>query len=207
MKVAFASSNGTLIDQNFRKARVFTVWDVGPDESYHAHTVSVTDDVGNVDDRIDRRIEAMAGCAMVCAREINGPATARLVSRHVHPLRIRAETSVETIIQRLQKVLQDNPAPWLLKAHLRDRRVWPERDPCASLLDVTVADLLDRCAEAVSILMGSGFAVFIREQQLLEGGVMMTIREALKLRGISEDLFLVVLGRHMPGLKPEALCK
>lgn len=128
MKVAFTTSAGALVDGNFRTANNYTVWDVGPRESYYVTTVTIKADGGSEDDRITVRAEALRECAIVCAREINGPAAAKLIGRNIQPLKTRVSVPLEEIITRLQDVLQGTPPPWLRKAMVRD--LYDEPLPC-----------------------------------------------------------------------------
>jgi nitrogen fixation protein NifX len=122
MKVAFSSSTGTSIDENFKKTQSFTVWDIGPREAFYVNTISIGKDQGSEDSRIAVRADALAHCSIVCSREINGPAAAKLVARNVHPMKTGSDLPVEEVIAKLQKVLQGNPPPWILKAQLRELR-------------------------------------------------------------------------------------
>lgn len=120
MKVAFATSTGVAIDENFRKSKSFAVWDVGPRESYYVNSVSIAQDGGTEEERIALRADALAHCAIVCSREINGPAAAKLVARNVHPMKMGVITPVEDVLGKIQQVLRNNPPPWMLKAQSRD---------------------------------------------------------------------------------------
>ena len=115
MKVAFSSSTGIAIDQNFRKTQSFTVWDIGPREAFYVTAIIVVVIIA-------ARADALAHCSIVCCREINGPAAAKLAARNVHPMRTGTDVPVEDVIGKLQKVLQGNPPPWMLKAQLRELR-------------------------------------------------------------------------------------
>ena len=120
MKVAFVTSTGTAIDANFVTSKSFTVWDIEPDEAYIAHTIRIRDEIGGKDDRTAVRADALCDCVIVCAREISGPASAKLVARGIHPLKTGANTPVEEIIGRLQHVLRGPHAPWLRRARFKD---------------------------------------------------------------------------------------
>lgn len=120
MKVAFSSSTGIAIDENFRKTTHFTIWDIGPQEAFYVNTIFINDDRSSEESRIATRADALAHCAIVCSREINGPAAAKLVSRKVHPMKTGSSIPVEDVIGRLQKVLRDNPPPWIRKAQLSE---------------------------------------------------------------------------------------
>jgi nitrogen fixation protein NifX len=121
MKVAFTTSKGTVVDSNFRKVDSFSIWDIGPHESYYVTTVFIKDDANDEDDKIAARAEAVKGCAIVCTKQINGPATAKLVTRNIHPMKTGEDVSVSGIIEKLQDVLKGAPAPWIRKAHMKDR--------------------------------------------------------------------------------------
>jgi nitrogen fixation protein NifX len=120
MNVAFATSSGAIVDGNFRKSNSFTVWDIGPDESYYVTTINIKTDADNEDDRIAARAEALKDCAIVCATQICGPAAAKLVVRNIHPMKTGDCITVEEVICKLQDVLKGSPAPWIRKAHDKD---------------------------------------------------------------------------------------
>lgn len=120
MKVAFTTSSGAIVDGNFRKSDSFSVWDIGPDESYYVTTLNIKADAVSEDDRIVARVEALKDCAIVCAKEISGPATAKLVARNIHPMKTGNSIAVEELIGRLQDVLKGAPAPWIRKAQDKD---------------------------------------------------------------------------------------
>jgi nitrogen fixation protein NifX len=131
MKVAFCTSTGLEVDQNFGHADSYTIWDIGPRDSYYVHTVFAP--YGTLvrrDDEITLRAEAIRECAIVCSREVSGPSVAKLVARRIHPLKIRVNTPVEELISRLQGVLSGNIPPWLCKELLKtpwllaDSNVW-----------------------------------------------------------------------------------
>jgi nitrogen fixation protein NifX len=119
MKVAFTTSTGIAVDEKFRKATSFTVWDIGPREAYRVNTITIEDKADSEDGIIADRADALSHCAIVCSQEINGPAAAKLVSRNIHPMRASSTASVEEIIGMLQKVLRENTPPWLRQAELR----------------------------------------------------------------------------------------
>lgn len=120
MKVAFTTSTGVEIDENFRKTKTFTVWDIGPNEACYVNTIAIDCDEDNEEDRITARVNSLIECSLVCTRQINGPATAKLVARNIHTLKTIENTPVEEIIGKLQSVLRrTNPPPWMRKAMQR----------------------------------------------------------------------------------------
>ena len=116
MRVAFTTATGTNIDQNFKNAYDFTIWDVLPGDAFYVTSVNICRLAGSEDDRIAARADALAGCSLLCTHDINGPSKAKLASRKVRVLKLQRETPVEEVIGRLQDVLRGNPPPWIRKA-------------------------------------------------------------------------------------------
>lgn len=116
MEVAFSTSTGVLIDQDFHAATRFSVWYVAADEACYAYSVPVRELERNRDDRISAKVHALQDCTIVCARTISAPAIAKMAANKIHPIKTGAPVSVEEMISRLQDVLRSNPAPWLRKA-------------------------------------------------------------------------------------------
>jgi nitrogen fixation protein NifX len=115
MKVAFTSSDGNFVDCHFGSSEAFFVWEVAPDKARCLGHRSVPDREG-AEERIIARANLLVDCAIVCTAQIGGPAAAKLVARHIHPVKTAATAPVAEIVERLQGVLRRHPAPWLRKA-------------------------------------------------------------------------------------------
>jgi nitrogen fixation protein NifX len=115
MKVAFCSSNGAVVDQNFKVADSYSIWDVGPQEAYYISTVYVPQDVFGEEERLTVRADALSDCSIIYASEISGPAAAKLTARAILPLKTKQVVSIEDIICRLQGVMRKSAPRWLVK--------------------------------------------------------------------------------------------
>jgi nitrogen fixation protein NifX len=116
MKIAFASSDGAVIDRHFGQAEHYFVWEVGPGTAEFLGRVSPLTCSGDEEDRTAARASAVADCAIVYSVQIGGPAAAKLVSRRIHPMKTQAEVPVAEALAKLQAVLAGSPPPWLRKA-------------------------------------------------------------------------------------------
>ena len=125
MKIAFTSTDGNLVDCHFGSSEAFFVWEMGLDKARCLGRRSVPDREGS-EDRIIARADLIADCAIVCTAQVGGPAAAKLVARHIHPMKAAPAAAIAEIVQRLQVVLSGNPAPWLRKAM---GMASPEPDP------------------------------------------------------------------------------
>lgn len=116
MKIAFSSTEGTVVDQHFGSAECFYLWDVGPEQAECLGSVAAGATGEDQEDRIVARANALRGCAVVFTAQIGGPAAAKLVARRIHPVKAPVETPIVSLIENLQRVLRGRPPPWLRKA-------------------------------------------------------------------------------------------
>ena len=122
MKVAFASTDKIHVDEHFGQAKEFYLWEIGPDQAEFTGILQVNEGDGHADDRIEARSSALADCALVYVGQIGGPAAARLVAKKIHPLKSKDAEPLAAVVEKLQKVMQGNPPPWLRKAMLKGER-------------------------------------------------------------------------------------
>ena len=122
MKVAFATQDMHTMDAHFGGARNLAIWDVSP-EGYRFLEAVRFDDASNQDgqhdeghDRIDARVDALDGCALLFVLAIGGPAAARVVGHHIHPVKLPRPEPIGDILDRLRTMLNGTPPPWLRKA-------------------------------------------------------------------------------------------
>jgi nitrogen fixation protein NifX len=118
MKVAFTSSDGNFVDSHFGNSEAFFIWELDPRRAKFLGRRAIPEQDGQ-DDRIRARTDVVLDCAIVCTEQIGGPAAAKLVAQHIHPMKTTATTPIAEMIERLQNVLRGHPAPWLRKAMLQ----------------------------------------------------------------------------------------
>lgn len=116
MKVAFASSDGLQVNQHFGQATAFHVWEVQIDKAEHVACLEQAPREMESEDHILAKAKALEGCAIACSLQIGGPAAAKLVARHIHPMKTTSEVAIPELIAKLQDVLRGAAPPWLAKA-------------------------------------------------------------------------------------------
>ncbi|MDD2501841.1 MAG: nitrogen fixation protein NifX [Geobacter sp.] len=116
MKIAFTTSDGSMIDQHFGQCESFQIWEVGPDQASFIESVTTEAHGSDEEDRIAARAKILAECAIVYTMQIGGPAAAKLIALKIHPMKTNTEVSLSDTIARFQEVLKGNPPPWLRKA-------------------------------------------------------------------------------------------
>jgi nitrogen fixation protein NifX len=118
MKVGFTSSDGERINEHFGNANRVYLWTIESDRAECVGKVDwpeTADDGKAGEDRITARAVTLEGCAIVCTLQIGGPAAAKLVARHIHPLKTQIETPISEMVGKLQCVLRGDAPPWLAK--------------------------------------------------------------------------------------------
>lgn len=116
MKIAFTTSDGSMIDQHFGQCESFQIWEVGPEQAMFLESVTAGAHGDDEEDRIAARARALADCAIVYTMQIGGPAAAKLVAQKIHPMKTNTAVSLPETVTKLQEVLKGNPPPWLRKA-------------------------------------------------------------------------------------------
>lgn len=132
MKVAFASTRGTTVDEHFGRAGAFAIYDITPEgptflelrrvsEDDLDTAVVVTRGMGDLHDAaVAEKIDKLADCKIVYFTEIGGPSAAKLVRRGVMPLKTDAATPIDSLADKLVETMRTNPAPWMRKALAAD---------------------------------------------------------------------------------------
>ena len=128
MKVAFASTRGTTVDEHFGRAGAFAIYDITPEgatflelrrvsDSDLDTEVVVTRGMGDLHDAaIAAKIDKLADAKIVYFTEIGGPSAAKLVRRGVMPMKTDAATPIDSLADKLVETMRTNPAPWMRKA-------------------------------------------------------------------------------------------
>ena len=128
MKVAFASTRGTTVDEHFGRAGAFAIYDITPEgatflelrrvaDSDLDTEVVVTRGMGDLHDAaVAAKIDKLADVKIVYFTEIGGPSAAKLVRRGVMPLKAEPSTSIDSLVDQLVETMRTRPAPWMRKA-------------------------------------------------------------------------------------------
>lgn len=125
MKIAFASTDGRIINRTFGEANDFKIWEIGPDRAaYCGDRNAITSHLAK-EERNAARVSAVADCPIVCSVDISTVALAKVVAHKAFHLKTGSEKPIAEVIEKLQAVLRGNPPPWLKKAMGRERITEP----------------------------------------------------------------------------------
>ncbi|MBD2459888.1 nitrogen fixation protein NifX [Oscillatoria sp. FACHB-1407] len=119
MKIAFTTSDRVHINAHFGWARKVDVYEVSPEGYQFLETLVFDGDLkedGN-EDKLLPKIEALHDCTIVYVSAIGGSAAARLIKKHITPIKARSEDDeIQDVLSRLVETLKGSPPPWLRKA-------------------------------------------------------------------------------------------
>ena len=127
MKIAFATTDGTHVNEHFGRAGMFAVYDLTTEGSRLVEmrkfsegvdtAITSTKDKGQVhDDAVESKVERLADCRIVCLTEIGGPSAARLIKKGIMPLKVKEPALIVDELAKLLETVKRNPSPWLRKA-------------------------------------------------------------------------------------------
>ncbi|MCK9893241.1 nitrogen fixation protein NifX [Frankia sp. AgB32] len=122
LKIAFATSDGTAVDQHFGWCQRFDVYEVGPTGSRLLERRLLDAASDDEEGKIESRLAAVLDCVILNISDIGGTAAARVVKAKIHPVKVAKGTSVEDLLARYISTLAGTPPPWL-------RKVMRARDP------------------------------------------------------------------------------
>src|SRR5271166_6605973 len=122
VRVAIATRDMKGLNAHFGSAPKFAIYDVTKEGWDFVEAVGfgdTSDETGSHktdgDDRIGPKVEALAGCHLLFCLAIGGPAAAKVVAAHIHPVKLSKPEPIDSIISRVQTMMSGNPPPWLRK--------------------------------------------------------------------------------------------
>nr|P46038.1 RecName: Full=Protein NifX [Frankia alni]pir/JC4203/ nitrogenase NifX chain - Frankia sp [Frankia sp.]AAC82970.1 NifX [Frankia alni] len=124
LKIAFATGDGTAVDQHFGWCRRFDVYEVGPEGSHLFETRLLEAASDDEQDKIESRLAAVTDCVILNIGDIGGTAAAKVVKAKIHPVKVAKGTSVEDLLTRYVRDAGRDPPP-LVRKVLKAREPQP----------------------------------------------------------------------------------
>jgi nitrogen fixation protein NifX len=127
MKIAFATTDGTNVDEHFGRSGKFAVYELTMDgycfiemrRFAEGRDISIeqTKGMGRAhDEKIEDKADRLSDCRIVYLTEIGGPSAARLIKKGIMPIKVKEVVSIEESLQKLYDTVKTAPPPWLKKA-------------------------------------------------------------------------------------------
>jgi len=119
MNVAFASSNGELIDQHFGWSKTFYLYEVGKEDSKLLSIIDSSDEPEGEKEKLNYKIGTINEADIMYCTQIGPTASKMVQAAGVHPVRVAEGEDLQGAITKLQEMLNDAPPPWLLRIYYK----------------------------------------------------------------------------------------
>jgi len=122
LRVAFATSDRSSVNQHFGSARSFAIYGVSPQE-VRLLTVTEFGDLaqdGN-EDKLAAKLAMLEGCIAVYCRACGASAVRQLLALGIQPVKVSEGARIGALVAALQQELVEGPSNWLAKAMQRNR--------------------------------------------------------------------------------------
>ena len=116
VKIAFASSDRRTVNQHFGAAEAFSIYEIGAHEMRMVEVVEFIETaMDGHDGKLAAKVELLQDCAAAYCNAVGASAIKQLLAQRIQPMRVDEGTSIDELIQGLQKSLQNDPPSWLAK--------------------------------------------------------------------------------------------
>lgn len=117
LKVAFASTDRTKVNQHFGAAEGFVIYSVGADKAapigFGEFPAEAMD--GN-EDKLAAKVEFLQGCAAVFVLAVGASAIKQLLAKGIQPIRINETDGIDDLLADISKAMREGGVPWIDRA-------------------------------------------------------------------------------------------
>ena len=117
LKVAFASTDRTRVNQHFGAAEGFVVYEVTPDKATLVGVAEFAEEAmdGN-EDKLGAKVDFLEGCAAVYVMAIGASAIKKLMAKGVQPIRINEVDAVDDLLNEISRAMSEGGVAWIDRA-------------------------------------------------------------------------------------------
>lgn len=116
MLIAFASSDGSHIDQHFGWSKSFELYRVTADNAEYIKTLDSSEDaIEDEHEKLAYKIGTVKEADIMYCSQIGPTASKMVLASKIYPMRSAENERIDESIAKLQELLLGNPPPWLLR--------------------------------------------------------------------------------------------
>jgi len=117
LKVAFASTDRTRVNQHFGAAEGFVVYEVTPDKATLVGVAEFPEEAmdGN-EDKLASKVDFLEGCAAVYVMAIGASAIKKLMAKGIQPIRINEVDAVDDLLVEISRAMTEGGVAWIDRA-------------------------------------------------------------------------------------------
>lgn len=117
LKVAFASTDRTRVNQHFGAAEGFAVYEVTPGKATLVGVAEFAEESmdGN-EDKLAAKVDFLDGCAAVYVMAIGASAIKKLMAKGIQPIRVDEIDGIDELLTEISKAMNDGGVAWIDRA-------------------------------------------------------------------------------------------
>ena len=114
LKVAFASTDRTRVNQHFGAAEGFVIYEVTPDKATLVGVAEFAEEAmdGN-EDKLGAKVDFLEGCAAVYVMAIGASAIKKLLAKGVQPIRVDEVDGINDLLVEISKAMSEGGVAWI----------------------------------------------------------------------------------------------
>lgn len=117
LKVAFASTDRTRVNQHFGAAEGFAVYEVTPGKATLVGVAEFAEESmdGN-EDKLAAKVDFLEGCAAVYVMAIGASAIKKLMAKGIQPIRVDDVDGIDDLLTEISKAMREGGVAWIERA-------------------------------------------------------------------------------------------
>lgn len=115
MNIAFASSDGALVNQHFGWSKTFYLFEVDKTSSTFLKSIDSSEEPEEEKAKLAYKIGTIEEADIMYCTQIGPTASKMVQSSGIHPVRVSEGEKIADAIAKIQEMLNDNPPMWLLR--------------------------------------------------------------------------------------------
>ena len=117
LKVAFASTDRSRVNQHFGAAEGFVIYEVTPDKATLVGVAEFAEEAmdGN-EDKLGAKVDFLEGCAAVYVMAIGASAIKKLLAKGVQPIRVDEVDGIDDLLVETSKAMTEGGVAWIDRA-------------------------------------------------------------------------------------------
>lgn len=116
--ISFASLDGIHVNQHFGWSEKFYMYKIDEQEYTFVKELDASQKIDAEVDKLEYKIKCLEESDIVCVLQIGPKAATMVQSNGIYPMSSREE-SIESVLQKIQNMLNDNPPLWLRRISLK----------------------------------------------------------------------------------------
>ncbi|HFS85368.1 MAG TPA: hypothetical protein ENK72_01990, partial [Epsilonproteobacteria bacterium] len=113
MKIAFASKDGTAVDQHFGWSKTFYLYELDEAQATLVRTIDSSEEPEGEKEKLGYKIGTIEEADIMYCTQIGPTASKMVQAAGIHPVRVEEGEPLTDAVSKLQGMLQDNPPMWL----------------------------------------------------------------------------------------------